>query len=306
MDQNHDKYGGTGLGLAICRRLVNLLNGQIEVSSEVGKGSVFSVRIDSVRFSQEFQGVVEKTGAGGQRPLFQGSLAVVAEDNVFSRCLLTEMLKLFGVKSLEAENGLDAIRQVCENSPDIVFMDIDMPVLDGVEAARGIRRELASAPPIVAVTVEDKEGEVKALAEIFEGVLTKPVSLARLTSELERLLVGRKGSALPVAGSGELKESPPVALPESTLLQLPEILKVLASEVELCARLKVQLHFGKMRELAGRVKVLADAHDLSRLSKWADELLSAAANFDPGAAEVLSRFPNIVEELSSHQHRGKY
>jgi len=189
------KYGGSGLGLSICKKLVELMGGLIEVESEVGKGSSFSFEVPLPLAPDD--SVVEddssSTPEGSSR--FPDLKVLLVDDNRVNRMVAQALFSQLGFKADEAETGLGAIEGLRKKAYDIVFMDCQMPVMDGYEATETIREEEAASSSgrhafIVAMTANamshDKE-RCKAVG--MDGFISKPVSF----DELRRLLQRRFG-----------------------------------------------------------------------------------------------------------------
>lgn len=180
----HSRYGGTGLGLAICKQLVDLLGGSISVKSTLGKGSTFS-------FSVPFDiGVAEETVESDDSPIMEGKELLLVEDDKMNQFVAQKMLGKTGLNITIAGNGEEAVKLCTTEKFDLILMDIQMPVMDGIEAAVHIRKTGVNLEtPIIALTA-DVQGETKskALAAGMNDVLTKPFQRNILISTLTRFI----------------------------------------------------------------------------------------------------------------------
>ena len=186
------KYGGSGLGLAISRRLLDLMDGKLEAQSTVGGGSVFTVSVDLLR-QLESEVTSEKVEdpseeAKPDRVMPAPRRILLAEDNAINRKVARLMLAKLGQRPVEAENGREALEIWRREEFDLVLLDLQMPILDGLSAARQMRTEQTperKIPRIYAFTanafVEDRQA---CYAAGMDGVLTKPVTIEQLRSIL--------------------------------------------------------------------------------------------------------------------------
>ncbi len=187
---------GTGLGLGITRRLVKVMNGSIDVESEPGEGSLFRVRLPLPPMSRSQ--AAETPGSGGRSSVGRQAETdglpprplniLIVEDNTVNRLVAREMLEQDGHIVSEARNGEEGVAMARRQRFDIILMDISMPRMDGVQAARTIRAT-GGAPdmtPIIALTANALPEDVRKFRQAgMDDVLVKPVSRARLRAVLD-------------------------------------------------------------------------------------------------------------------------
>lgn len=182
---------GTGLGLAISRRIVRMMDSDIKLESEPGKGSSFSFNVKLQPVSGEKTTVTSQP----EEISFPGKRILVVEDNELNMEIICTILENYGIKTEQAVNGKDAVRRMEESVPgyyDMIFMDIMMPEMDGLEATRTIRnldREDCKKIPIYAMSANAFDEDVKrSLASGMNGHLSKPVNLQVLEKTLQKVL----------------------------------------------------------------------------------------------------------------------
>lgn len=185
--QDSRKYGGTGLGLAICQKLATMLNGIIILDSELGEGSAFQIKLVDVeiKFSSN-----EDNEVISQDKQFEQATVLVVDDIKANRELVKEFLKGQPFTFYEAENGRVAIEVAKQYLPDIIFMDIKMPEMDGIEATRLLKsNDATSTIPVIALTAASAKGELVQEREmLFDDYLIKPTRMSVLHNALKKIL----------------------------------------------------------------------------------------------------------------------
>lgn len=180
------QYAGTGLGLSLVLRLAELHGGSVEVKSELGKGSCFTVSLpwsESKSHSPQAAPASKDLGISTDRVAAKGPLILLVDDNEINLSTIGDYLRAQDFCVILARNGLEAIQVVRERKPQLVLMDIQLPVMDGIDAISILRADPTFASlPILALTsramVGDRERCIEAGANDY---LTKPVQLKQLT-----------------------------------------------------------------------------------------------------------------------------
>lgn len=183
------KYGGTGLGMSITQSLVELMGGELLVQSKEGVGSIFTVRLPMSKVKSAYTSSANKQQA--QCPNLENMTILLVDDNPMNRMIVQKALELSNAIILEAENGQVALDLALKHRPDLVLMDIQMPVVDGITSLRMLRENNFSGLIIAFTANVLKHDKERYAAEGFNDCLSKPIEIDALYNMLARLSTQR-------------------------------------------------------------------------------------------------------------------
>ncbi|MDD4488613.1 MAG: ATP-binding protein, partial [Methanothrix soehngenii] len=194
------KYGGTGLGLAISKKLTEMMNGRMWIESAVGVGSVFhfTIRADPIIGEPLDLSKLDSLYAHGKQKIKDLERSnselniLLAEDNVVNQIVTKKMLSKLGYNADVASSGIEALKALEKKRYDLIFMDVQMPEMDGLEAAREIRRRWPEGgPKIIAVTASAFKGDQEmCLAAGMDGYIMKPTKIEAIREALQAVAKG--------------------------------------------------------------------------------------------------------------------
>jgi len=302
--QSTREYGGTGLGLSISKRLAEMMNGEISVQSTPGKGSIFEVILRGIE--------VSKTGAARLRSdtffditniSFDPSLVLIVDDIQSNRELIKESLTLTGLKILEAENGQQAIRQATEFLPDVILMDIKMPVMNGYEAAKMLKANpVTSDIPVIAVTASVGMEEFKNIKELgFDGYIPKPVDMHDLFNELFQFLKYSKKEKKTIISN--TNDCSPETIPLDDIENLTEFISKLESTLmPAWEDLKGAMDMDAIQKFARQLYEISDNHQCYSLQEYAIRLLDYTVAFEVEKIDrSINKFPDMISKIKGEE-----
>lgn len=308
-DQDLRKYGGTGLGLAITKKFVGLMNGKIELESEVGKGSIFKVILREVSIASI--GPEEKDKDTDILNIkFKNQKVLIADDIESNRLLLNKMLSLYNLKTIEASNGKEAINIAKINSPDIILMDLRMPVMDGYEAIKIIKKDkILKKIPIIVLTASAMKSDEEEIKQIkCEGYVRKPVSRSNLISELKKYLSYSIENDIDskIIKIDDFEENKKIKVKTS---KVPEMFAKMLEELKNTRLEKIKSEFiiNDIEDFAKEIEQSGKNYNVSFLIEWAQKLLKQTSEFDfNGIDKSICDFNNIIENLKKLNGKSKH
>jgi signal transduction histidine kinase/CheY-like chemotaxis protein/HPt (histidine-containing phosphotransfer) domain-containing protein len=277
----HRQYGGTGLGLAICKRLVDQMGGEISVESVQGEGSTFAFRV-SLALAEVAD--LEQRGVPDAVSGFDGLLArlgrplrvLIAEDNVTNQFVVTRMLREYDIDLRIANNGIETVAAAKQGDFDVIFMDMRMPEMDGLEATRAIRARggALATLPIIALTANAFADDMKACRDAgMNDFVAKPIRKRLLIEKLAKIA---QGAVAESAGRAVTPATSAKPAPKDELIDRTVVAQ-LCEEIGADGAVEIlRVFLDETRERLALLKKLSDAGDRAAIEVEAHTLKGAA------------------------------
>ncbi len=294
-EQDTRLYGGTGLGLAITRRLLEMMGGTISLESTVNEGSNFIIMLPDVK-TGEPQAAQPATGTDIRSIRFRDPKVLLVEDNESNRKVVRDFLAGLHVHLLEAENGKIAVEMALRTHPQLIFMDIHMPVMDGFEALEQLRRHKDMARiPVIALTASAMKESREKIRETFDDFLIKPVTRVSMVHKMtgylpyDKFRLTKKQDTFP-----DIESS--VAAMENGGLRFSETLQaVFRKELRPVYRqIGRKRSMNRIKTFAQRLKETGLEYHVPAVEKYGDQLLALAGTFHTEMIQnLLKLYPRI-------------
>lgn len=296
-NQDTRKYEGTGLGLAISKRLVEMMNGKITVESTVGKGSKFTVTIPDIPVASMFEKPEMDYEDFEVDYRFDEKKILIVDDIEVNRQLIIEFLENSGINFFEAENGEQAIDLAKKLHPDLILMDMKMPIMSGEEATIIIKKDKdISNIPIIALTASAMKGDEERMREIgCSDYISKPVEKNKLLKIFSKYLTYQKVEKTENKNYEDILEV-------DEFIHKDELLKVITNEIiPSINNIKEGMIIGQVRELASKLKKLGQDHKSKTIINYAMILDNQAKNFDLiNLRKTLNEFDDRILKIISN------
>lgn len=296
------QLGGTGLGLAISKRLTEMMQGEISVISEKGKGSTFIVTLRDIPIGRTISDPVQQS-----KPLtddlsfeFTGGTILVADDEEMNRSLIKVCFENTKVVVLEAADGKETIEIAGKFKPEVILMDVKMPVIDGLEATKIIKGDenlkdiqiIAFSASNIFERLEDDE------IKLFSGLISKPVLLDELYQKTAEFLPNKNRP-----GQNDTKQSAEVKAAnfmDDLSLSEPLIINKLRVDFkENFLAVNGSNSMKKILKFADELKNFASENNFNKLEKYAKMMREAGDNFDiDQVKKLLKLFPEIIQNTN--------
>jgi PAS domain S-box-containing protein len=297
--RDQKNIGGTGLGLTITRRLTSLMNGTINLKSDLGKGSTFIVRIPEIAFKRLFSGTTISVQINPADVIFEPSTILIVDDVEHNRNFIRDVLSKTSIKVLQADEGFKGLEIARKELPDLIITDIRMPNMDGFEFLDRIKKEkLLKDIPVLAYSASVlKDQKEKIHKSEFVGLLTKPVKIAELYVALMNHLKYGEANAKTATNEPSFETS------KSDIIDFAGLMQILNTDYkEIWKGFEVRQPIGEIKKFADCLVDLGNKHNSILITQYGKNLRTAAENFDiEGILSLLKQYVSKIEYLNNQK-----
>tara|TARA_R110002049_G_scaffold16388_8_gene65343 strand:+ start:688 stop:3516 length:2829 start_codon:yes stop_codon:yes gene_type:complete len=301
-------YGGTGLGMNITKQLVELMDGKIDIKSEKGKGTKVTLTVPFLLSNQDIEGLKNENIAAVNYNQLKGKSILIAEDNELNRLVIETTLAQYQINMHFAVNGKEAIDLLTQQNVDLVLMDIQMPVMDGIEATQYIRKELKMDVPIIALTANVLKGDTESyILSGMDDTVPKPFEENELLGALVRW-IGKSsvphsiGTNFPSSNEDlySLEKLSTISRGDQTFISkmVAIFIQQTSSAIEEMKEAEATNDYDRIRKLAHKLKPSLDNLQIDSLKETVRKLECIGKGYDLEELNQLNlQFCNVLDEV---------
>ncbi|MDJ0732195.1 MAG: ATP-binding protein [Crocosphaera sp.] len=294
------KYEGTGLGLTITKKLTEMLNGTINLKSELGKGTTFTFIFPNLTIIQNQNMDINQTIKELDNNLdqFPKMTILVVDDTSSNSELIEQYFMNTNHQLIFATNGLETIDKTLSYLPDLILLDLRMPKLDGETTAKLLKENPKTKHiPLIIITASLLQGEEEKLTKICEGFLRKPVSRSELVSKFKEIFPHSISASFSDQSLGVTNHDLFTEIVENKDL-LPKVLEKLKQEESIWKTLCQTMISRDLKKFAQKLNKLGKEYNYYPLINYATILTTQLQELDlENLSKTMNQFPTIIEEL---------
>ncbi len=287
-NHNTNNFGGSGLGLSISNKLVSAMGGKLSVKSKLGEGSVFKITFGNVIVAEDSKQISSKEILELDNIKFEKATILIVDDVEANLIMMKEVLKKIGFIILTANNGEAALHLISKSKPDLIFMDIKMPVMNGIEANRRLKTDpMTKNIPVIAFTASYSAGDKDAILKNgFDDFLSEPIIISELLSVLSNYFKYKTS----------VQKKKIVKLDFNKILKPSELIRLLENEILLsCRMLKSVMIISEIKSFGVRIKEISEIYNIKILQQYGENISNYSENFETAAIE--KELDKLIDEI---------
>jgi PAS domain S-box-containing protein len=296
--QSSKKFGGTGLGLTITKKLIEKMGGTIELVSKPNVGSCFKVNLPNVPAS-DIEDEKDTESFDHSTVLFEEATMLIVDDNEENRKLIIDLFENSPLIMLEAKNGQEAVDMAIKYTPDLILMDLRMPVMDGYEATEILKSAArTSTIPIIVISASTlkimKPGKSKM---IFDDYLLKPLDAATLFEHMKKYLSYKIVVNNPI----ENVEEQSLEISDELKNRLPELIKILDGTFNALYQEATQNHrIDQIEDFGLKMVSLGEEYSIEAIKNYGRAIKESSEKFEvEKLLIVLNHYSGLVQKIKS-------
>lgn len=305
--QDFKKYGGSGLGLTITKRLVEIMGGKISLISDLGKGSAFQVLLKNVAVASVIsEDLSSEMYFNFEKINFKKAKLLIVDDSDTNRNLIKEIFYESNIEVIEAENGEKAISVAQKHNPDIILMDIRMPVMDGIEATKRLKKNIKTSKiPVIALSASVMKNEEDEITKAgFNGFIVKPAQIAVIFKELIRFLdYSDKEGVWMTKHEDVIKKQKQFS--KKTIPGIHAVVEDLETKYkEIWDSVKFNHSINDVMDFGNKLKKLGKDNSIPLIIDYGEKLSFYAQTFEiEKMTNALNNFPALVKKIKMYNSK---